>query len=462
MALFKVTILILLINGAPPILALLFPRVGNQPLDQNYRFWDNRAFFGKHKTIRGFIGGVFTGGVLGYLLGFPFSISLLAGLLSMLGDIFSSFIKRRLGLAEGANVPLLDQCFEGAFPLLLFHRMYAFPWPLTLGSLLIFSAVAQAGAILFKKISSPPQRDSLRLVRSISHFREWRACHTALSPWARYLNFENALYYRWFMKGVFKGVGVYKRGTVNALDVQLRNVYITHSDLPRSFNPFRILFISDPHLDGLDGLTERLIRLVSEVQVDACLLGGDYRMEMYGSFFKAIRRLKKLVKHIQARDGVFGILGNHDCLEITPDLEDAGICMLVNDSFSLQRNGERLWIVGVDDPHYYQCHNMEKAFRGVPHDAFSILVAHSPEIIKDSAGYPISLCLCGHTHGGQICLPIVGPVFTHSKVPRRFASGLWRHNSITGYTTIGAGCSGVPVRFNCPPEIVMITLRKQT
>ncbi len=460
MILFKVTMFILVINGIPPVLAAALPAVAKQPVDGGRRFRDGRVLCGKHKTVRGFVGGVLAGGILGYLIGLSLFIGLLAGLLSMIGDLFSSFIKRRMGLPEGANVPILDHVFEGAFPLLLFQGIYVLPWAPTLGSLLFFLVIAQGSAALFRKVTSSPEVETGRLVRSSSYFRYWRACHTALSPLARYLNFENVLYYRLFMKGVFKCMGIYGRGVTNALDVQVRNLCITSPSLPDSFDSFRIPFMSDLHLDGLDGLAERVISLVAEEEVDVCLLGGDYRTEMYGSFFRALRRLRELVRNVRARDGVFGILGNHDCLDIVPDLEDAGICMLVNDSFPLERKGQRLWVVGVDDPHYYRCQDMEKAFRDVPADAFSILLAHSPEIVKDAPGYPISLCLCGHTHGGQIRLPGVGPVFTHAKVPRRFASGLWKCGPVIGYTTTGAGSSGVPVRFNCPPEVVIVTLRK--
>ena len=261
------------------------------------------------------------------------------------------------------------------------------------------------------------------------------------------------------MKGVFTCTGIYGKGVMNALDVQVKSINITFPALPNAFTGYRVLFLSDLHIDGLDGLDERLNDLVSKLEADVCLLGGDYRMEMYGQFFKANRKLRDLVRHINTRDGIFGILGNHDCLEVAPELEDSGIYMLINDSFTLKKNGAAMCIVGTDDPHYYKCNDLEKAFEDVPRNAFSILLSHSPEIIKYTEGRKIDLCLCGHTHGGQICLPIVGPVFTHSSVSRRFSSGLWRYKGMVGYTSNGAGSSGIPVRFNCQPEVVLITLQ---
>jgi len=457
---FKILILLFLINGAPPVLAFFFPDILKRPLDNNYNFWDGYPVLGTHKTIRGFFSAVITGVFFGYFMGFSLLISIAAGLLSMAGDSISSFIKRRLNLKEGTSVPGLDQIFEGGLPLLLFYRVYPLTWQVTLVSLLIFIIIAFKVSKISKKLFLPQKTVSLRLVRSALSFREWRACHMALSPFARYLNFENIIYYQWIMKGFFKCIGIYNQGVKNALNVKIKSINLSFSDLPEAFDNYRILFISDLHIDGLEGLAERLIKLVSSLKVDACLLGGDYRMEMYGQFFKAAKKLREIFKHTNARDGVFGILGNHDCLEITPELEDCGICMLINESFLLERDGAKLCIVGVDDPHYYKCSDIEKALREVPFDAFSILLSHSPEIIKELDGKKIDLCLCGHTHGGQIRLPGIGPVFTHIKLPRRFSAGLWQYNSTIGYTSNGAGCSGVPVRFNCSPEIVLLTLSK--
>ncbi len=456
----KVLLLLLCINGIPPLLARFFPEAANGPLDNNRRFFDGYPIFGRHKTIGGFLCGILTGGIIGYLIGFSFALSLLAGLLGMLGDILTSFIKRRLRLAEGTELPIFDQAFEGGFPMLLFHRVFPFSWQTTLAVFLMFLIIGWAGAKIFKRAFTPRRRNSLGLVRSASRFREWRACHIALSPFARALNFESVLYYRWFMKGVFTSMGIYNKGVMNALNVQVKSIDMEFPTLPQAFNGYRILFISDLHIDGLDGLDDRLRDLVSKLKADICLLGGDYKMEMYGQFFKANRKLRDLVKHINAHDGIFGILGNHDCLEVAPELEDSGIYMLINDSITLKRNGQALCIIGTDDPHYYKCNDLEKAFEDVPYNAFSILLSHSPEIIKDTDEKKIDLCLCGHTHGGQICLPIVGPVFTHASVPRRFASGLWRHNAIVGYTSNGAGTSGIPVRFNCMPEVVLLTLSR--
>ena len=92
--------------------------------------------------------------------------------------------------------------------------------------------------------------------------------------------------------------------------------------------------------------------------------------------------------------------------------------VLLNDAKAIESNGEKIWIVGVDDPHYFKCHDLDAAFAEVPQGAFSIFVAHSNEIYREAAAYHPQLYLCGHTHGGQIQVPLLGAVFTHSKAPR--------------------------------------------
>ncbi len=458
----KMIVLLLFINATPAIMMPFFSKARPfaTPMDFDLRFLDGRAWLGKHKTVGGFGFGILAGGAMGYFLGFSLSLGFGAGLLAMAGDSVSSFIKRRFSFNEGTEILILDQVFEGGFPLVLFHSAHVFS-PRASGAMLIIFIVAGIfGSRLHRRFFVQTRQQANTVIRSNSGFKEWKACHIALSPIARLFNFENVVYYRLFMQTCFKLTGLYDRGVNNALSVRVNALSFSFKHLPTAFDQYKILFMSDLHLDGLDGLTERLIEIAKKQPVDLCLLGGDYRMEMYGQFQKANEKLGRLVQHIHARDGVFGILGNHDCIEIAPDLEDSKICMLINDAVILERDGQHLAICGVDDPHYYQCHDLNKALSEVPETAFSILLAHSPEIINSLDHHDIDLCLSGHTHGGQICLPFIGPVFTHCPVPRRFVSGRWQHNSTCGYTSCGAGSSGIPVRYNCRPEVLVITLTR--
>lgn len=458
----KILVLLLFINALPAFMMAFFSkkRPFGMPMDFGQHFLDNRPLLGKHKTLGGFGFGILGGGFMGYLLGFSLSTGFMAGVLAMTGDSLSSFIKRRLNLEEATEVIVLDQVFQGGLPLVLFQSLYGFSIPAMLTMLIAFIVAGIQGSRFYRSFFSPPDKKVPMVARSHLTLRERRACHIPLSPMARLLNFENLLYYRLFMQTCLKLSCLYNRGTNNALGIRVNSLAFSFKNLPEPFDQYKILFMSDLHIDGIEGLLEQLIKIVKKQQVDICLLGGDYRMEMYGDFQKANEKLKQLVQEINTRDGVFGVLGNHDCIEIAPDLEDSNICMLINESMVLERNGKYLAICGVDDPHYYKSHDLDKTLREVPETAFSILLAHSPEIINSFYNHSIDLCLCGHTHGGQICLPFIGPVFTHCKTPRRFISGRWKYNKTYGYTSVGAGSSGVPVRYNCNPEVALITLVK--
>lgn len=135
--------------------------------------------------------------------------------------------------------------------------------------------------------------------------------------------------------------------------------------------------------------------------------------------------------------------------------------MLVNDSWKLEKDGQALWLVGIDDPHYYKVEDLAMAFRKVDAQGCCIFLAHSPEACHSAAAYSPGLYLCGHTHAGQIRLPGRGPLITNSRAPRYTAEGRWLVKGMQGYTNRGVGASGVPLRFNCPGEITIITLRSK-
>jgi predicted MPP superfamily phosphohydrolase len=143
-------------------------------------------------------------------------------------------------------------------------------------------------------------------------------------------------------------------------------------------------------------------------------------------------------------------------------LRAQGINVLINDSTAIERDGQRLWIVGTDDCHFFKSHDLPTAFAGLQPDSFVIFVSHSNEIYREASAYKPKLYLCGHTHAGQIKIPPIGPIFTHSSAPRRMCEGNWQYDGMRGYTSGGVGVSGVPVRFNSKGEVTVITLRKSS
>jgi predicted MPP superfamily phosphohydrolase len=189
---------------------------------------------------------------------------------------------------------------------------------------------------------------------------------------------------------------------------------------------------------------------------------GDYRAETYGAIQPCLVGVAGVIARVKEvlRENVYGVLGNHDTIRMVPDLERMGVMMLLNECVVLEREGDHIHIAGIDDAHFYRVDNIEKAAAGIPDEAFSILLSHTPEIYRQAAHAGFDLLLSGHTHGGQICLPGGIPITLDSNLPRAFGSGAWKYGNMAGYTSVGAGSCIVPVRFNCPPEITLHRLRR--
>jgi hypothetical protein len=263
------------------------------------------------------------------------------------------------------------------------------------------------------------------------------------------------------LKFALRCAGLYERGVQNALRPVVRELHCSFSNLPPHFDGFRILQISDLHIDGTDGLTEALSCLLSTIEADVCVLTGDYRFEDFGPCDNVYPRMRAVLSTISARYGIFGILGNHDTSGIGQALEEMGVRMLVNDAIEIAgRDGIPLVVIGVDDPFDYRCHDLTGALSAVPRNAFKILLAHAPELYDEAAENGIDLYLSGHTHAGQIRFPLIGSIRNNSRCPRTFGYGHWSHRGMQGYTSAGAGCSSLPVRFNCPPEVALIRLHR--
>ena len=265
-------------------------------------------------------------------------------------------------------------------------------------------------------------------------------------------------YYRpTIIRNALKLTGLYWRARKNAERIEIRHIDIRLPQLPSSFDGYTILQISDLHVDMNGGAMERLIELLPALAYDLCVLTGDYRGKTFGSFDATIAGMARMCAHIVGP--IYGVLGNHDSVRMVPALEEMGIRMLLNEAETLERNDQRINLVGIDDAHYYRVDNIEKAASQLLGEEFSILLSHTPEIYRQAAHADFDLLLSGHTHGGQICLPGAIPVTLDSALPRRMGSGLWKYRDMVGYTSVGVGSSIVPVRLNCPPEITLHHLR---
>ena len=260
------------------------------------------------------------------------------------------------------------------------------------------------------------------------------------------------------IRAALMATGLYWRARKNAENIKIRRHDIRSPEVPDSFDGFTILHLSDLHADMNDGAMRRLLELLPTVSYDVCVLTGDYRGKTYGPYLEAIEGLVRVRARLEGP--VYAVLGNHDTIHMVPRLEEIGIRMLLNEFEAIERGGEHIHLVGIDDAHYYRVDNIEKAASGVPAAEFSILLSHTPEIYRQAAHAGFKLMLSGHTHGGQICLPGAIPIVLDLVLPRRMGAGAWNYQDMAGYTSVGVGSCVLPVRLNCPPEITLHRLMR--
>ena len=247
--------------------------------------------------------------------------------------------------------------------------------------------------------------------------------------------------------------GLYKRGVRNARNIQIKYNSIHLPRLPKTFDGFTILHLSDLHADMDRDLTHAVADTIKSLEYDICVLTGDYRAHTSGDYEPALEGMQRITLHL--RQPIYGVLGNHDSVRMVPGLEAQGVNMLLNESVLLERGDQRIALAGIDDAHYFRVNNLEKAVQNIPEGMISILLSHTPEIYRQAAHAEFNVMFSGHTHGGQICLPGGIPLTLDSKCPRYMGSGQWRYRDMIGYTSVGAGTSIVNVRLNCPPEVTL-------
>jgi uncharacterized protein len=272
-----------------------------------------------------------------------------------------------------------------------------------------------------------------------------------------FFNLENWYAAPLIVRSALKLAGLYSRARRNADKIVVRRNIVACERLPPAFDDYTILHISDLHVDISEGAMQHLVSLVGDLQYDICVLTGDYRGKTHGPFEKSLQGLNRL--RAQLREPIYGVLGNHDSIRMSPAIEAMGIRMLFNECETLVRSADRIYLAGVDDPHFYRADDIEKAASQIPRDSFSILLAHTPEVYERAAASGFDLMLSGHTHGGQLCLPGGIPIKLEAILPRAMGAGAWQYAEMAGYTSRGAGTSLLPVRLNCPPEITLHTLR---
>ncbi len=253
----------------------------------------------------------------------------------------------------------------------------------------------------------------------------------------------------------------------------VERVTISLPRLPEAFDGTTVAAIADLHggrrLGGA-GAVKKIVEMVNSLQADVIVLLGD----MVHRAHHATRYLP-LLSELKAKVGIWAALGNHEHGFVwysrffgrwpVPSAEQwramyaqLGMSLLVNEAQPLHKGGARIWLIGVDDA-YSGCDDLPAALQCVEGAEFSLAITHSPDLIDHPRIAEVDLVLAGHTHGGQVRLPLLGPLYVPCRRPRERSAGLIRANNSTMYVTRGVG-EGLPFRFCCNRELSLLTLRK--
>jgi predicted MPP superfamily phosphohydrolase len=249
-----------------------------------------------------------------------------------------------------------------------------------------------------------------------------------------------------------------------ALDIRCTEIDLVLPGLPVALDGYRVCHLTDPHFDALPGLAGAITDACRGLAADLVAITGDLRGPESGPFreHRVIDDLGRVLAGIDARDGVLATLGNHDCEAMVGPLEALGVRVLLDEEISLRLRNTDVSVVGLDDPHRFHGPASVRCLEQLPRAAerFRLFLVHSPELASVAAAKDGDLYLCGHTHGGQICLPSGRPVLKHLHCETDLAVGLWRRGAMIGYTSPGAGVSKtLPVRLFSQSEVTLFTLR---
>ena len=237
---------------------------------------------------------------------------------------------------------------------------------------------------------------------------------------------------------------------------------------PSRLDGFTIVLLSDFHYDPVFSVhpIRHAVSKVNDLRPDLVVLTGDFiTAPTFGGSEEAAATAEpcaEILKQLRSRHGLWAVLGNHDAFtdpdRVTAALQKNGIRVLDNQSAAIERDGGRFWLGGVDDI-LDGTPDLDETLKPVPHSEPIVLLAHEPDFADTVASYPVDLQLSGHTHGGQIRLPFLRPLFL-PELGRKYLSGLYRIGNLQLYTNVGLGTINIPARLNCPPEITLLTIRQ--
>lgn len=248
------------------------------------------------------------------------------------------------------------------------------------------------------------------------------------------------------------------------ISIERHNIRVQR--LPEAFRGFRIVQISDFHYAEFTEpfFIRDIVKQVNRLNPDMVLFNGDYVTD---GLFSRRRTNQFAYRCAEILSGVkcplrYAVLGNHDSTNAMPSVIDAlavhHIHLLNNSYTPVEQNGARMWLAGTGDA-IYKHMDLDKAVPSpsVTGDQPVILMVHEPDVLPYVAHRNVDLMFSGHTHGGQVRFPFLPPM-NLPPLGRKYVEGLFQTGRTQLYVSRGIGTVGIPMRFNCPPEIAEITL----
>jgi uncharacterized protein len=242
--------------------------------------------------------------------------------------------------------------------------------------------------------------------------------------------------------------------------IEIKKVPVHLPKLGNEFLGYRLVQFSDIHMDSWMGRKDldKVVDLVNRQEPDLVAITGDFVSHDPN---KHAKDLAEALSRLESVDGVVGVMGNHDHW-VDPEavreiMVESGIIELSNIIYPIQRGQDSLYIAGIDD-YIVRNDRLEQVLELLPEDGAAILLAHEPDFADISARCGrFGMQISGHSHGGQVNLPLIGPLYL-PRYARKYTSGLYRINGMIQYTNRGVGKVHVPFRLNSPPEITVFTL----
>jgi uncharacterized protein len=327
----------------------------------------------------------------------------------------------------------------------LYGLLYPFSlWGMASVSTFLIVLLKDFGTILYrawKRLSPPPT------------FPDQRLCGSALTTRREFL--------RWAFGAVaVSPVGVFAYGAAIGKErYEIAEHTMTLPRLSPRLRGLRIVQLTDIHVGNFmkQDKLERYVRAVNDLQPDIVALTGDF----IGSSPHFIPACAAALEKIEAREGVFACLGNHDywvgAHGVAEALEIAGIQVLRNEGRTLILKGAALNIAGVDDP-WRGKPDFDRALSMIDSNAPTIMLCHQPDLFPASVHRAVELMLSGHYHGGQVKLQFMGMTVSPAHLISEFVEGHYRQGPSQLYVSRGIGITGPPVRLNAPPEITLLHL----